>query len=250
MQPLELKKDRDGLLYVDNRKLLVNDMLLDKRKLDLDQKYYTHGYFRLTSTIDYIIKYCYTELTKKESNEYKEMLYNLVSKQSSIIRTDFPIGYFKDHRKVSGLIIKYYEGGISLDNILKEHDINLIDKYFLHDDDIIHNLFMLFYDIINNIRKMFDNNIYYLDINLSNFILYNNAVKIIDFEPRTVKFDNKDTRLINILRFYSSLVLKVLKEYNLYSSIDQNILSFDEAKVMLKKLENKAREQNGVKRAF
>ena len=157
MVPLELKFDKEGLLYTDDQKLLKDNLFLDKRKVDLDQKYYTYGYFRLNSTLEYIIKYCYTTLTRKQSDEYKEMLHQLISKQSQVKKTDFPIGYFKEKNKANGLIIKYYPDSISLDNMLKEHDINLCGKYYFHDERAIRNrkykIQRVFFDTLNNYSK-------------------------------------------------------------------------------------------------
>ncbi len=250
MIPIELKRDKDGLLYTDDKNLIKDNMFLDKREIDLDQKYFTHGYFRLNSTLDYIIKYSYTELTKNQSDEFKMMLYELVSKQKDVLKTDFPIGYFRERKKVNGLIIKYYPNGISLDNLLKEHDINLIKNYYYLDDDMVHNVFLMLENLIDNICEMFYNGVYYTDINLGNFILTDNEIKVIDFEPANVKFDNRDLRLRYILQYLSSLIFKVLKEYELDSSFRDKTLSFEETKKMVKKLENNAREQNGLKRTF
>ena len=249
MFPTGLKIDRDGLRYLDDKTLIKNNLLLDKRGLDLDNKYYTYGYFAIDSSLEYIIKYCYTTLTKGQSEKYKEMLANLVRERRTVRNTDLPIGYFRERNKLAGLIIKYYKDGISFDKLLKE-DLSLLSNYYLHDEDIIHNLFLLFLDIVTNIEEMFDNRIYYTDINPGNFILTDNRVKIIDFEPDNVKFDERDKRLRNIIWLLYVFINKTIANYKLESTIRDNNASLGEVKVYIKKLEDNVRLLNGTTRTF
>ena len=249
MFPTGLKIDRDGLRYLDDKSLIKDNLLLDKRGLDLDNKYYTYGYFAIDSSLEYIIKYCYTTLTKGQSEKYKEMLANLVRERRTVRNTDLPIGYFRERKKLAGLIIKYYKDGISFDKLLKE-DLSLLSNYYLHDEDSIHNLFLLFLDIVTNIEEMFDNRIYYTDINPGNFILTDNRVKIIDFEPDNVKFDERDKRLKNIILLLYVFINKTIANYKLESTIRDNNASLGEVKVYIKKLEDNVRLLNGTTRTF
>ena len=240
MLPLELQKDKDGLLYVKERHLLMSNrfLLIDKRAIN-NNKYYYNGFYSLNSTDDYIIKYSYTVLTNKEINEYKEMLIKLIDKQNIIKDIDFPIGYFIEKRKLAGLIIKYYKDGVSLDNISQNGDINGLGKYYYYDDDNIRNLFLLFERILDTLEEMFDNGICYSDVNPGNIVLNNNKVKVIDFDPRYVKFDNKDERLITIIRVYCLLLRIVLNNYQLPNNFNESgSYNFDTAKVMTKQVEN------------
>ena len=242
MIPLELKVDKTGLLYIDDEKLLSNaPLLIDERNLNLDNKYYVNGFYRFNSTSEYIIKCCYTELTKDECNYYKDMLHHFNDKRDKILNTDLPIGYLKRWRKVAGLIIKYYPQAISLEKIL-EDDINLLSKFYSHDEDSIHNLFLLFENVLNNLWELFENDIYYTDINPGNILIDDNKVKIIDFEPVSVKFDKKTQRLKEILGFYSQLINYSLNKYQLYNPYTEVTNSFNDAKKLTRKIENRVRK--------
>ena len=241
MIPMELKVDKEGLLYTEDKKLLQKNMLLiDKRHFE-NERYYQNGFYPLDSTNDYIIKYTYTPYTKKEREAYKEMLVNLNSKQKDIKNIDFPIGYFRQRRKLMGLIIKYYQNSISCDNIFKHQDIEEVGKYYYHDEDSIRNLFLLLDDVLKLVYEMFENGIYYSDLNSGNIVLDNNQVKIIDFDPRFVKFDNKDMRLKTIMSTYGWLIRDVVKYFDFPYHFDEGFNNFEEAHAYTKKLEDKVR---------
>lgn len=242
MLPYELKMDKDGLLYFnDDRILMHTPLLIDQREVS-EHKYYLSGFYRLSSTNDYIIKYCYTCYTKSEILAIKEMLMKLIEKQKNVPDVDFPIGYFKYGRRLAGQIIKYYQDSISYENVLENKDINLIGKYYAHDEDTIHNLFLIFNDVLNHLYEMFENGIYYYDINPGNIILTNNEVKIIDFDYHYVKFDQKDKRLATIMDSYVLLLIKVLSNYHLIDGINGTLKDFEHAKTFTKTLENTVRK--------
>ena len=78
MIPLELKIDKEGLLYTNDQKILKrNPLLLDNRFFE-NERYYQNGFYPLACNSDYIVKYSYTPLMKKEREAYKEMLINLI----------------------------------------------------------------------------------------------------------------------------------------------------------------------------
>lgn len=243
MLPYELKSDKEGLLYIDNDTITrYSPLLIDHREFTAE-RYYSNGFYRLYSTDEYIIKYSYTVFTRREIKEIKEMLYNLVSKQDQVPDIDFPIGYFKHGKKLAGLIIKYYKNGISCDNVFGNQDIEALGKYFAYDEDNIHNLFLLFDKTLDLIQEMFDNGIYYTDINPGNLILKDNELKLIDFDPHFVKFDNKDKRLLSIMNSYILFLKISLGSYKFYNDIDLEIGNFKEAKTFTKKLENRVRQK-------
>ena len=242
MIPAELKVDKEGLLYTDDRKLLKTDSLLIDYRCFKNDRYYQNGFYPLPSTIDYIIKYSFTPFMKKEREEYYEMLSKLVDKQKDVPNVDFPIGYFRRNLKLAGLIIRYYQSGMSCDRIFENQDIEELSKYYYHDDDNIHNLFLLLDDVLDLVYEMFENGVYYFDLNAGNLILIDNRVKIIDFDPRFVKFDDKDNRLEIIMATYSWLIRDAMNYINIpyYLGYFRN---FEEVKRYTKKLENIARKQ-------
>ncbi len=241
MLPYDLKKDNAGLLYIENNEILKHQPLELDHRHGYQERYYQNGFFKLYSSVDYIVKYSYTVFSKMEQEQIKEMLIRLVSKQDCIRSVDFPIAYFRHKRKLMGLVIKYYPSGISIDNIAKIEDIELFGKYYYHDDDSIHNLFLFFNDVLDTVYEMFENGIYYRDINPGNIIINQNEVKIIDFDYRFVHFDNKNYRLNAIMYTYALLIHDILSKYQLDSRIEI-AHNFEEAKVLTKQLENQVRK--------
>ena len=242
MIPTELKFDKDGLLYTNDRKILrKNSLLLDKRYFE-NERYYQNGFYALDSTNEYIVKYSYTTLTKQEREAYKEMLSNLVNIQNKITSVDFPIGYYRQRKKLMGLIIPYYQNGVSCDNIFSHKDIEELGKYYYHDEDNIHNLFLLLDNVLSLVYEIFENGVYYSDINPGNIILDDNKAKIIDFDPRFVKFDDKDKRLETIMTTYNWFLKEVLKYLDILYYVDE-FKSFEGAYGYTKKLENVVRRK-------
>ena len=90
-------------------------------------------------------------------------------------------------------------------------------------------------------NELFDNGIYYTDTNTGNFIITDNQIKVIDFDPNYVKFDDKDHRLAIILDHYIRLINCVLDNYQLHNRYNENIQNFNEARILTKKIENKVR---------
>ncbi len=95
---------------------------------------------------------------------------------------------------------------------------------------------------MDKIYEMFENGIYYTDINEGNFVVDNNAIKVIDFDPIWVKFADKDDMLKAIMEFYVSLIRRVLKKYSLDGIINSRVNNFEEAKRFTKKMEIEVRK--------
>ena len=242
MLPRELLKDKNGLLYIqDDRIFLHSPLLLDHRKLS-ENRYYQNMFYSLPGTDEYIVKYSLTGLTRKERKDYLNMLAMLVSKQDMIKEIDFPIGYFKSCNRFAGLIIKYYKDAIPYNEILDKDDIELLKSVYMHDEDSIHNTFILFLDILEKAYEMFENGIYFSDYNPSNIVFLNNEAKIIDFDPRFIKFDDKDLGLHNVLGGYHYFLEKVLFRYKFLEELDEDFNDFDDAKRFIKKMENNIRK--------
>ena len=240
MLPLNLKIDKNGLLYLED----IEDLY--RRVISLDQRpdkreYYASCFFRIDNNDDYIIKKPITLFTREERKIYLEFLGRLVDKQKEVPEVDFPIGYYRERKKIEGLIVRYYQDGISLDNINREEDINLIGKYYYHDEDNIHNLFLMFNEILSLLEVMYEHGINYTDVCDNNFVIWNNQVKVIDFDPYSVTFIDKYNKLNKILERYIKLINYTLNCYHLRGDSD-NIQNFKEAKKLTLKIENGVRK--------
>ncbi len=242
MLPMELKRDKYGLLYTDDVELIRYGCLdIDKRVFE-NERYYTNKFYSFPSTDDYIIKFSETGFTRRERRKMLEMLDILVSKQKDVKDVDFPIGYYAFMKKFAGFIIPYYKNGIAYDQVLLSKDINELSKYYPHDEDGLHNMVLLLYDVLDLVQEMFDNGIYYSDINPGNIILTDEKVRLIDFDYRFVKFVNKDESLTKIMQCYKFLLNEVLENYKLAKDLAYIPSGFEDAKVFTKKMENKVRK--------
>ena len=238
MIPMELKIDKEGLLYLDENDLKQKESLfIDKRHVP-DDVFYINAFYKIFDTDDYILKYSITCLSKKDSANIKNMLLNLRDKQAKIPDVDFPIGYLQGNRKkVCGTIVRYYPNSISLDNIFNQREIELIGKYYYHDENNQHNVGLLLLDILNLLNEMFENGVYYTDSNPGNIVLHNNQPKIIDFDFRYVKFDNKDKMLKAVLNNYLLLAKMLLTKVNIFADYFlSSCHNFEDAKQYIKRI--------------
>ena len=244
MIPLELKRDKDGILYTDDRKLIKGSSILFSSNAAHEERYEQYSFHRFDSTDDYIIKYSVNPPANKKEEDrlIREMLINFRDKQKNISKTDLPIGYFKKWSHIRGLIVRNYKDEPSLKRICDEHDLRLLMKYYCHDDDPLHNVFLLADESLDRVYEMFENSIYYTDLHEGNIILVNNEAKIIDFDVRRVLFDNKDEQLEKILCRYGRFLELVLDSFNLEYDYSETCKDFEEAKVYTKKLENNVRK--------
>ena len=250
MIPYDLKKDRNGILYADKACILSNQsLLLDNREDESDNS--RSLFYRIKTTDDYIIKRTTEDLDRKDRKAYMNMLISLLQLQNRITRTEFPIGYYCEWKKIKGLIIRYYPKGISLDRVIKERNLSLLKRYYSHSENDVHNLFMLLDEYLECLYELLKNGIYYLDINLNNIVLDDNQVRIIDFEP---------TRGVGVSVIYGSIRKTIFSRYvdlisdvlYAYSLINQDIDAqlvfsyftvdeYSEAKSLIKKLEDRIR---------
>ena len=245
----EFKRDRRGILYSDDTSNLPNRLLrIDKRDYKNDNS--QSEFYSLRITSDYIIKRPVASLNRKERNAYIDMLVSLSQKQNEITSTEFPIGYYREKRKLSGLIIRYYQKGLSLDQIIKERNLSLLRKYYSHSEDNVHNLFMLLDDYLDCLFELYKNDIYYIDVNSNNIVIDNNQVRIIDFDPTRVMVTYINAVMREaIFSGYVDLVADVLYNYNLINeSLDAKLTlshfatdGYNEAKSLIRELERDIR---------
>ena len=245
---MELKTDKDGLKYLNYLPNDSKELFIDNRTFNYDH-HFDSKFYTIPNEQEYIIKHSCLSYSYVQLKKIKEMLLRLTIKQPNVLKTDFPIGYIVDEEdNYYGQIIKYYPDGISLSDALLKADLIGLFEYYMMDDDGIHNMFMLFLDVLDCLEEMVDNGVYFSDVNNGNIILYNNIVKIIDFDYRYVSFDRKnktrDFAIGEILLNYNLSLSEAIRRlcfqnYNIFSTIS----CFNEEKEYVKKLENQVRRK-------
>ena len=214
MVPYELKEDKKGRLYTDDLAVLTHRLdEVDKRaKVGREKsKFYSFdngGY--------YIIKNP-PELTLESKINYMQMLTFLLEAQEKVHLTELPIGYYRKCWSFTGLIIRYYGDG-TLSSIINEKNIEAIKKYYHHSDDSIENLFLLLEDYLKSLEELYRNGIYYYDFNSGNIIIYDNSVKIIDFDPDQIAFNWTINARAAKMKNLMVLLGQILGTYNLLNA--------------------------------
>ena len=223
------KLDKRNLWYIDS-----NDVKLEQKVFsEIGKKYHNRNHFYLIDGVDdYIIKdeSKYTKMFRK--TRIINMLKVFVSVQEKLSNIGFPVGYFVNYGKVDGTIIPYYKDSISVDEFICFQKFEELKKYYNKSSDDIDNLVCLLTDILKIISDMYDNNISYLDIHPGNFLLYNNEVKIIDFEPNYLYLKKKNSNTHDrMLLNYALTVCEIcrrLKFENVFFNSGESFIETEE----------------------
>ncbi len=101
---------------------------------------------------------------------------------------------------------------------------------------------MLLDDILSLLSIMYEHEVYYTDVDENNFVIWNNQIKVIDFDPYLVTFNDRYTKLTRMLERYLRLLNRVLDKYQLPRAEIENIQNFKEAKILTMKIENGVRK--------
>ncbi len=206
-----LKTDSSGLKYFD-----VSDVKLNRLYLyETDKPYYERkDFYSIEGIDDYIIKQSTVKPILLNGYQNKKLLRSLVEKQSELPEIGFPIGYSRKFGRMNGTIIPGYKESLSIYKATTSHSIEDLINYYNHSSDPIDNLVYMLLDILEILSKMYNKGVIYLDIKTSNFLIYHNGVKIIDFDPGRVLFKDRNGELHDsILRNYAQLVETICRRY-------------------------------------
>ena len=188
------RKDHNNLWYINAHDVKTSEIIFH----DLVKSYGERRHFYKIDGIDnYVIKD--STMYPLTFNRIKNLslLKNLSCRQEEFTNIDFPVAYYQSFKMLKGIIIPYYEDSISLRKLI-----------YLHS-----NLITLLLEILELIVSMYDKNICYLDIHSGNFLLYNNSVKVIDFEPGYVYFQKKDKYYNRMAKNYAMLVERICHRF-------------------------------------
>ena len=86
----------------------------------------------------------------------------------------------------------------------------------------------------------YENGIIYTDVHGGNFLIWQNKLKLIDFDPKRVFFeDSKDILLRAMLSNYETLVFMLYKRFNIRELYPYTARNFNGMRRHVKKLEKK-----------
>lgn len=187
-----------------------------------------------------IIKYFQTEI---DELKLYNMLERFIEKKDKIKNIDLPTAYYKEGNSIKGLIVPYYKNGISLYQLARTGDLSTLQKYYHHDDEVIHNLYILCQDILNKLEELVDNGILYYDSNLSNFIVVDNTIKIIDFDYKYLEYNITKETLKTVLRGFEQLFYELNKKFKLEDLCIYYPKKFSDMQRHISKTETKIRKR-------
>ena len=189
--------------------VMINQSLLDSKKAFRVYKDWAEAWYSL--------------------NRDDELVYELQKRQDKIKLTDFPTGiivvddFLYDYKKdgvpkVVGQEIPFYENSVSL------------EQYFSNTKKI--DYLKVYLDALKILRELLDNGIFYKDIHVNNFVIskLDGIVKLIDFEPGAVSFDeNYDYAMKRELELLKNLIIRLCETGNIKLSKSlKGIETFDE----------------------
>lgn len=237
---MEIKKgfvNRDGIAYPKVREIaFTKDNYFGNLGTLVNETKKEPDLFFGTDSMDfddrgvYIYKSDYDERKAlriyKSFTEYKfngdkddELVSRLQKLQRRIKLTEFPAGIVTLDGNIIGQEIPYYEEYNPFievkDNIRLVEILNIYKKCLLI------------------IKELNDKGIQYLDIHAKNFLINSDLdVKLIDFENDLVKFNDKESTIITLDRFYEMINyinkgIKELEPIKKEQSFDEALLSID-----------------------
>ena len=213
MIPIECKMDNYGFLYLDEEYHFKNKIMYDESRNTKSI------FFKIDSTDEYVVKYHKEKLNRREVLRMLFHFYNV--KNNSLNNIDFPIGYYKENNHIKGLIVYNYQDAVSLRQVIINNNLSCYYNHSLNEQE---NVLLLLNDILKIIEDLYNNGIIYTDINPGNFIIYKNEVKIIDFDPRYLFYeDDEDCYLKKTMANYRDLVNYVCEKF----SVDLSHLNSD-----------------------
>ena len=227
-----LKVDRSGLSYLDANDIKIEPFRFVEIGKKVEDK---RTFYKVEGINDYIIKDTTMIPFLFNRSVNRNLLRKLVNKQKELPEIGFPIGYYSCHGKMNGTIIPYYPESLSIRKFIYLYDFENLKEYYNHDSDDIDNLIRLLLEILEIVRKMKDKQVYYTDINTGNFVIHNNEVKVIDFDPGYVLFENNDC-CERILKNYAILVERVCHKLGFENVFFNNGETFIDTEYRVKSL--------------
>lgn len=237
MIPKEFKLDDDNIWYLDDKDIKKKAVYFNK----------TNGFYNdnpkifylIEGNSDYIIKDTRFAPLFFNKTRIKKMLKDFYL-HNNLKSIDLPLAYFKENNKLTGIVVPYYNHSVSIKKIINTEDVKELKKIYNHSKSDYYNIIVLCLEILDIIKTMYDEEMIYLDIHPGNFLLYNNQVKLVDFEPGYVFFTNKKEKYYDkIINGYLYLINLIFRKFKLDNFEIYKGDSFDKVKEDIMKLEKK-----------
>ena len=129
-------------------------------------------------------------------------------------------------------------------NIAINEDLESLQKYIYRDDDSLHNLFLVYLEVLDILEELFENGVSYFDVNAGNFVIYNNEVKIIDFESQFIFFEKSKRNEHIIIYNYLDTLNQLVKAFDIneYADCLINEKEFGKIRSIVYNFENNIRK--------
>ena len=230
---LPYKRDNKGRLYLDDNDIKIYELYVKQMSRE-----HAH-FFGIEGNDKIIIKDC--TVYPRLFNRYQNLLLldRLVKKQPEISKVDFPFGYYQKNGELKGILNPYYKDAPSINEVTSLYTFDELRKFYDHETDDIDNFLSLLLDILDLLNCLFEKGIYYLDIHSGNFLIFNNEVKVVDFEPGHVYFRDKKWNLDLMLLHYGMLVDKLRRRYKFKDIYFNHGIDFYNAEQNVKALKKK-----------
>lgn len=233
------KKDEDGLYYFNINDFKLDEFNFNEVKVPFSPK---RKFYYISGIDNYIVKDTTNLPIFFNGYQNKKLLKNFKINQNKFNDIDFPIGYMLEKKKLKGMIVPYYKQSLSVKELTNLYKFEDLKKYYLHDENDVHNLIEMCLEILKLIKHMYDENIIYVDIGAGNFLVYNNSIKIVDFEPGRVYFKEKKKRYLSmLLSYYNILVNYIWRHFGFQDMPYSPGETFIDAEYKVKALYNEKR---------
>ena len=239
-----LKVDKHGLSYLDASDVKIEPFRFVEIGKRVEAK---RTFYKIDGIFDYLIKDTTMIPLLFNRTTNLNLLKNLINKQNELPEIGFPIGYYSDHGKMKGAIIPYYLDAISIRKLIYMYKFENLKEFYNHDNDDVDNLISLLLEILEIISKMQSKKVYYTDVNTGNFVIYNNQVKVIDFDPGFIMFKDSNCYYYEkILKNYAILVERVCHRLGFTSVFFNSGDTFIDAEQRVKSLKRELKGKYGI----